>query len=62
MPKFILEIELGNDAMKSDLDIAIALRDCAERIEYDGIMIRPETRKNVVNINGNKVGYYEVRK
>lgn len=56
--KFVLEITLGNEGMKSDDDISNALKDCAERIYYDGIHYKPA--KQIRNINGNVVGHYEV--
>jgi hypothetical protein len=49
--KFILTIELGNDAMQTEMDIANALREIASRITLtgkDGGVIRDE--------NGNTVG------
>lgn len=58
MPQFILKIDLGNDAMRSDLDIAQALNETAERILYDGIHYKPQ--KRILDRNGNVVGHYEV--
>ncbi len=58
MPQFILKIDLGNDAMQSDDNIAWALRDVAHRIEYDGIYYKPQ--KRILDQNGNVVGHYEV--
>lgn len=59
MPRFTLEIELGNDAMRSDEDIARALKGVAEKVEYDGIISK--LPKRIRDINGNTVGHYEVR-
>jgi hypothetical protein len=56
--KFILEITLGNEGMKSDADIADVLRECAHTIEYDGIHYKPA--KQIRDMNGNLVGHYEV--
>lgn len=57
MARFILEIELGNDAMRLDSDIAECIRDVATRVERYGVKPRNEIR----DINGNTVGHYEVR-
>jgi hypothetical protein len=56
MPRFILEIELGNDAMRSDSDIAECIRDVATRVER----FRVEPKNEIRDINGNTVGHYEV--
>ncbi len=55
MRRFILEIELRNDAMRLDEDIARALHKYATRINESG----PEGK--IMDINGNTVGHYEVR-
>lgn len=57
--KFLLEINLGNDAMRSDDDITDALWSVRERIYYDGIVLH-KIRKNILDRNGNIVGHYEV--
>jgi len=58
MPKFILEIDLGNEAMRSDDDIARTLHEIADLIHYDGIHYKPA--KQIRDTNGNVVGKYEV--
>ena len=55
MPKFILEINLGNEGMKEDIDIAGALERCAAFIRTDGLW-----DSSIRDINGNTVGHYEV--
>lgn len=55
MPAFTLKIEIGNDAMKTDEDIAGALEQLAANIRNDGLFDR-----HIRDINGNTVGYYEV--
>jgi len=52
---FSLKIELGNDAMRTDEDIAGALLQLAKRIRTDGLF-----DSAIRDINGNVVGYYEV--
>lgn len=66
MPRFILKIDLGNDAMRTDDDIVYALREAAQDIEKvfdlfttDGVQM-PPNHYPVRDRNGNKVGYYEV--
>ena len=56
MPKFILEIELGNDAMASSDDIGFALLDTGRKIRVSGKCDIGKVR----DINGNIVGHYEV--
>jgi hypothetical protein len=62
--KFVLEIELGNDAMQAGFDIANALRKIADDIE--GNMVDETTTyestypEPVFDLNGNRVGFYKV--
>ena len=51
--KFILEIELGNDAMRSCYHVAKALRDLAKRLKDTGDM-----EGKIRDINGNTVGSF----
>lgn len=51
--RFMLEIELGNDAMQSGPDVAAALREVADRIERD-----LEARGSIRDVSGNTVGHY----
>ena len=60
MPQFTLTINLGNDGMKTDRDIAIMLREIADRVEFDGITFRPGVQQGHRDRNGNTVGHYEV--
>jgi len=53
--KFVLEIDLGNDAMKTPADIAQALFKAAEEL-LAGKGSRP-----IYDLNGNRVGQYQVK-
>ena len=56
--KFMLEIELGNDAMRDDADIAEALARVAKRVETIGTEYN---RAFVIrDTNGNTVGRWSV--
>lgn len=64
-PTFQLRIELGNDAMQEPADVALALRDVADRLE--SIMGFPGTQSvfqtsspRIRDANGNTVGRWEV--
>lgn len=66
MAKFILMIECGNEAMRTDEDIVYALKQAANDIHKcfdlftcDGKPIHPN-HYPVRDINGNKVGHFEV--
>lgn len=50
---FSVRIKLGNDAMQSGPDVASALREVADKIEYN-----LEAHGVVVDVNGNTVGSY----
>ena len=64
--KFILEIELGNDAMQTGEDIARALMDVAKDLMNYGIGGRsryPVSKidgRKIMDENGNSVGKWEV--
>lgn len=58
MPRFILEIEMGNDAMVNEHDIAGALTSISNELIAMGLLYH-ETY-NIRDINGNTVGHYEV--
>ena len=58
MPRFILEIELGNDAMRSPVHIRDALMAIADKIRYDDQL--DDLTQNIRDYNGNVVGHYEV--
>ncbi len=51
MKKFELEIELGNDAMKTRFDVAKALSEVARRLRTTG-----RNYQAIMDRNGNKVG------
>ena len=56
MTRFILEINLGNDAMQAPGDIATALHQTGKHIQSTWKM----DLGKVHDINGNVVGHYEV--
>lgn len=60
MSRFVLKIELGNDAMQNAMDVANALRNAAIKIEtnYDEMA---DARGPVKDVNGNTVGSWEVQ-
>jgi len=66
MVQFCLRINIGNDAMTTGSDVANALRDIAEFIQGNGNM-ESYTRGNgypgkyVNDINGNTVGFWDVK-
>jgi len=66
MPKFILEIDLGNEAMQTPYDVAKALERAAYTLKIDGYFTGrfPGTKdgsaRNIRDINGNVVGKYGV--
>ena len=62
MPKFILEINLGNDGMRTGYDVAHLMRDVAYLMQDKGDCedLRKISRQNLRDINGNVIGHYEV--
>lgn len=54
---FTLEIQLGNDAMQTNEDVAEALRSIAEKLEFE-----EKESGAIMDENGNSVGRFEVRK
>jgi hypothetical protein len=58
MPQFILKITLGNDAMKSHIDVARALNDISMLFEYS---CEEFPAGKVRDINGNTVGSWVVK-
>ncbi len=58
MPKFILEIDLGNDAMRCNSDVAGALSKVSKDVVEIGIGMYGG--HPIRDINGNVVGKYEV--
>lgn len=62
MNKFTLEIELGNEAMKSDADIARALRQVANRLRENKYVATVkgygDVTRGIMDRNGNTVGFW----
>jgi hypothetical protein len=52
--KFILEIELGNDAMKRPSDVSNALSKIAEQVKHVAGLKGITTK--ILDVNGNSVG------
>lgn len=52
---FIIEIELGNDAMRRDSDVAVALIAVADRLR------KGEHGGKIRDLNGNSVGHFSFR-
>lgn len=63
--KFILKIDLENDAMHTQHDVAAALRDVAEslgELDTSPFAFAVYSGKGKIrDINGNVVGYWEVK-
>ena len=60
MPKFILEIDLGNEAMNCGYDIAETLKKISDHIYGNGLNPFEPSETKLRDINGNLVGKYEV--
>jgi hypothetical protein len=56
MSRFILEIELGNDAMKDAYDVGTVMINIACYLRESGEI----TKRKIHDLNGNTVGHYEV--
>lgn len=58
-----LRIDLGNDAMQTGTDVAAALRKIAARIddEIDGEDMPVTLSQTILDLNGNRVGQWNVR-
>ena len=52
---FRLSITLGNDAMQTPMDIAAALRDIADALDYT-----ERDSGTIFDYNGNSVGRWEI--
>jgi hypothetical protein len=59
MTKFKLEIDLGNDEMRTGEHIAQALRNVAVALEELPGRPEPEETTGIYDINGNTVGYWK---
>lgn len=66
MSTFNLTIKLGNAEMQSEYDIAASLRELAERLENESVFqnaaISDSFKPGIYDVNGNRVGYWEVSK
>lgn len=60
MRKFILEIDLGNDAMDNSADVAKALKDISERLERAEYDFAQYLVRGISDVNGNYVGSWRV--
>lgn len=59
--EFILNIKLGNDAMRDGADIVKALRRTIQHLEhitYEGL---PNRRETIMDANGNSVGRWYIK-
>ena len=60
---FKLEIELGNDAMQSAYDVALALSEAVRQLTLHRGYSEPlqhEEQGSIRDVNGNRVGSWEV--
>jgi hypothetical protein len=55
--KFVLEIEMGNEAMQDSMDVAAALHHVGTTLEMSGLPARGDKR-SVHDPNGSTVGTY----
>lgn len=62
MPRIVVEIELGNDAMKTGNHVGDALRDLGGYIRHDIGRNEPTCRDEgkIRDVNGNTVGFWRV--
>lgn len=61
MPKFILEIEIENDAMETSRDISNALEDVSRKIRGDSLhYLKMMSPAKIRDIHGNIVGFFQV--
>jgi len=58
--KFVLKIDLWNDAMQTPAAVALALRSIAAKLQQYGDSEFPESGA-IMDANGNKVGKWEVK-
>jgi hypothetical protein len=58
--EFTLRIDLGNDAMRTNGDVADALRDLAVKFDRYGTDECVPEGSNVRDANGNPVGRWEI--
>jgi hypothetical protein len=61
MAKFILEIETGNDAMRTSRDISTALNQVALLIRGDSLhYLKMMSPKKIMDVNGNTIGTWSL--
>lgn len=61
MPKFLLEIKIGDAAMRTGTDVAEALEEAATALRAHGYLRdRDAVRVGIRDLNGNTVGHWEV--
>lgn len=63
--KFMLEIELGNEAMQDILDVAVSLEGLSSRLRelhHDVVGGKGVTGGNIRDVNGNQVGHWRMKK
>jgi hypothetical protein len=59
--KLSLEIELGNEQMKTRIHVAAALRMVAENIMSKGLRrIEEDGPRKIMDLNGNSVGFWKI--
>lgn len=58
--KFYLQIELGNEEMRTGVDVSIALHKVANHVKNVGTGWSPFDEYIIKDKNGNTVGYYGV--
>ena len=57
--KFTLKIELGNEAMQTDIDVAGALKEVSDRLS-NGHKLSKDDYGNIRDLNGDTVGAWKV--
>lgn len=58
--KFTLEITLGNEAMVTGYDIAVALDTAAKQVNSNASFDRITKGRKVLDHNGNTVGFWKI--
>jgi len=59
MKKLVLEIELGDDAMRTEFDVGDVLIHVAQKVLDAGVAVGAGSK--IIDRNGNTVGKWEVR-
>ena len=60
--KFVVEIELGNDAMQTGRDVADVLAKIATSMEANEGVLRDSDASRIMDANGNTVGFTRVER